>query len=281
MYYAVKNGKNVGIFDNWDECKESISGYSGSIFKKFKYKSQAEEYLDSNKKKKIKKIDDFFSSCKEEDKEEDKDKEEDNNNDIIYVYTDGACIHNGRENAKAGIGIYFGENDSRNVSERIDGKQTNNTAELKAIIKVYDILQKDIMNNKKIKIYSDSTYSINCATNYRKTTKSNGTEIPNKELVEQIYNLYRNYPNVEFIHIKAHTNNKDIHSLGNEQADLLANKAIGLDHCIYNTTKIYLNVPFRRKDEIKKIGGKWDKTKTKWFIYDNNPDKEYILSTFG
>jgi DNA-binding transcriptional regulator GbsR (MarR family) len=30
-----------------------------------------------------------------------------------YVYTDGACSKNGKLNAKAGIGIYFGENDKR------------------------------------------------------------------------------------------------------------------------------------------------------------------------
>ena len=43
-----------------------------------------------------------------------------------YVYTDGACIHNGKKYAKAGIGIFFGPGDRRNVSERITGKQTNN-----------------------------------------------------------------------------------------------------------------------------------------------------------
>ena len=38
------------------------------------------------------------------------------NNEPIYVYTDGACINNGKPNARAGIGVYFGENDSRNIS---------------------------------------------------------------------------------------------------------------------------------------------------------------------
>ena len=50
----------------------------------------------------------------------------------IIVYTDGACIHNGKKNALAGIGVYFGENDFRNTSSRISGKQSNNTAELKS-----------------------------------------------------------------------------------------------------------------------------------------------------
>ena len=48
---------------------------------------------------------------------------------MLRVFTDGACSNNGRKNAKAGIGVYFGENDERNISKRITGKQTNNTAE--------------------------------------------------------------------------------------------------------------------------------------------------------
>ena len=36
-----------------------------------------------------------------------------------YVYTDGACSNNGKNNALAGIGIFFGINDIRNVSKKI------------------------------------------------------------------------------------------------------------------------------------------------------------------
>jgi len=61
----------------------------------------------------------------------------------------------------------------------------------------------------------------------------------------------------------------------------LANKAIGLDFCIYNKNKIYINVPFKRKDEVKKMGGNWDKRNKKWFIYENNPEKDYLISLFG
>ena len=71
-----------------------------------------------------------------------------NSSKAIYVYTDGSCINNGKANAKAGIGIYFGENDSRNVSRKFKGKQSNNTAELTALIDVSKILKKDINNNQ-------------------------------------------------------------------------------------------------------------------------------------
>ena len=45
------------------------------------------------------------------------------------VYTDGACSNNGQRGAKAGLGVYFGTDDPRNCAQRIEGKQTNNTAE--------------------------------------------------------------------------------------------------------------------------------------------------------
>ena len=77
--------------------------------------------------------------------------------DPITVYTDGACSNNGRKNARAGIGIYFGQNDSRNVSCICPGKQTNNVAELTSIIKTYFILEKEINEDKSyVLIVSDS-----------------------------------------------------------------------------------------------------------------------------
>ena len=62
---------------------------------------------------------------------------------MLRVFTDGACSNNGRKNAKAGIGVYFGENDERNISKRITGKQTNNTAELSAVIVVFNVLKEE------------------------------------------------------------------------------------------------------------------------------------------
>ena len=61
------------------------------------------------------------------------------------------------------------------------------------------------------------------------------------------------------MYIKAYTENNDIHSKGNNDADKLANKAIGFNECPYNLLeKIYLDVPFSKKEEIKKLCGKWD-----------------------
>ena len=187
---------------------------------------------------------------------------------MMYVYTDGACTNNGHKNAAAGIGIYFGEDDQRNVSAKIDGKQSNNTAELSAIIRTYEILKNDIEMGKEVTIVSDSVYAIRCAGEYGlKNANCNWVkDIPTKELVRQIHELYSAQPNVNFMHIKAHTAKQDIHSIGNDHADRLANMAIGVSECPYS--RIYLNVPFAEKENAKTHGAKWDPKKKKWWVTD-------------
>jgi hypothetical protein len=93
--------------------------------------------------------------------------------------------------------------------------------------------------------------------------------------------MYKDKSNVKFIHIQAYTTNTDIHSIGNYNADKLANMAISLKSCPRNTSNnIYISVPFIKKEEIKKLGGLWDSTKKKWFVYDNNENIDTILTIF-
>jgi len=200
-----------------------------------------------------------------------------------YVYTDGACSNNGRENAMAGIGIFLGQDDPRNVSELVEGKQSNNTAELTALIKTWPIIEKDVLDGKKVTIVSDSIYAIRCVSSYGEKCAQNcwKKDIPNKELVKMAYEIYKNHKNIDFMHIKAHTDNKDVHSIGNDGADRLANKAIGLDSCPYTSPeKIYLNVSYHEKDRVKALGGRWDPKKKKWYIFNDNNEKDNILKLY-
>jgi len=271
-YYAVANGINIGIFLNWNDCNNSIKGYKNALYKKFDTKEEADNFITLNEKN----IHDTNN------KNIIMNSKDDNIvfNPEYYVYTDGACSNNGRDNALAGIGIFFGINDNRNISKKIEGKQTNNTAELIAIIETYYIIENDILNGKNITIVSDSEYAIKCVSSYGEKCYKKGwnVDIPNKELVKTAYEIYKDKQNIKFIHIKAHTHNIDIHSIGNNNADKLANIAIGLESC---TNKIYLKIPFIKKDEIKNLGGIWDADKKKWFVYDNNNNIDKILTTFS
>lgn len=217
------------------------------------------------------------------------------------VYTDGACSNNGRINASAGIGIFFKENDSRNVSRKVSGKQTNNVAELTAIIDTFPIIESDIIMGKHIKIVTDSEYAIKCVKDYgRKCALQNWSKnIPNKELVKNIYEKYKDFSNVEFVHIKAHTKSTDELSIGNMWADKLANNAINMLACPYvcneekvikapienksenKNNKVYLNVKFSQKEDIKLLGGRWDPQQKKWYVNSSNEAMKYILKHFS
>ena len=117
-----------------------------------------------------------------------------------------------------------------NISERLEGKQTNQRAELYAILKSLKLINNNIYNN--IIIYTDSQYSINCITKWIKNWIKNGWKdknnkpIKNKDLIEPIYNICKIKQNIQFKHILAHTNLQDCHSLGNNKADILARHAI-------------------------------------------------------
>lgn len=259
-FYVVAKGKKPGIYKTWKDCESQIKGFSGSVYKKFDNLDEARDFLKKNQS---------------ESKTELKDNIVD-----YYVYTDGACINNGKKNAKAGYGIYFGENDKRNVSKRIKGKQTNNVAELTAIIKTYKIIEKDIPY-KKIVIFTDSKYALKCIDSYGKKQELNGwkEDIPNKDLVKEIYTLYKGKKNVEFRHIKAHTSKKDIHSIGNDNADKLATMSLCIDG-EDKKEKIYLNVMYEDKEIIKGLCGKWDRNKKKWYVYKDNKNIKEILDKF-
>lgn len=43
--YAVKVGRNPGIYNTWDECKAQIDGYSGAVYKRFTDPGEAVRYL--------------------------------------------------------------------------------------------------------------------------------------------------------------------------------------------------------------------------------------------
>jgi ribonuclease HI len=151
-FYAVANGRTIGVFTTWKECQSSVIGFPNARFKKFETKEEAEQFIRPE-----------LVSINEVSETE-------------YVYTDGGCSNNGKRNAVAGIGIFFGIGDPRNVSRRIEGKQTNNTAELTAILEAYPLICLD-----KHIIVSDSEYAIRCATSYGdKCEKQGWPEIPNR-----------------------------------------------------------------------------------------------------
>lgn len=44
-YYAVKVGRETGIFASWDVCKAQVQGYSGAVYKGFATLEEAQAFL--------------------------------------------------------------------------------------------------------------------------------------------------------------------------------------------------------------------------------------------
>ena len=47
-YYVVWNGRKCGVFDRWEECKQSVSGFGKAKYKSFDTLSEAEQAYASN-----------------------------------------------------------------------------------------------------------------------------------------------------------------------------------------------------------------------------------------
>ncbi|KAL8827559.1 MAG: hypothetical protein Q9191_003110 [Dirinaria sp. TL-2023a] len=142
----------------------------------------------------------------------------------VRIHTDGSSLGNGKTGAFAGIGVYFGPSDPRNVSDPLPGtRQTNQRAELTAIQRALDIAPL----NRAVVIVTDSKYSIDCVTSWYINWRKNGWKtaagktVENKDLVESILAKIEQRDQLMvttgFEWIKGHANHP-----GNIQADRLA-----------------------------------------------------------
>lgn len=156
--------------------------------------------------------------------------------ETTYIYTDGACSNNGKSDAKAGIGIYFGELNYPDISKIVDGTQTNNAAELTAIIKACKICIKRFPD-KHITICSDSGIAIGwCTTTGEKYNKANWETSAckklstyNLSLIKKGFNFFKKHKNIVLLKVKGHSDKNDIHAIGNDKADKLAKQAITMN----------------------------------------------------
>ena len=207
MFYAVHKGLKIGIYYNWSDCKIQINGFKGAIYKKFSNLEDAQYFLEHGNI------------------ENTTDNQVNDNIDFqsyIDVYTDGSLI---RKNGYigCGYGIYIPKFNIRISTELYENK-TNNRAELKAIIDTINLLK--LKNESNIRIHTDSQY---CILIYGKTgikfKEKQFKNVINKDLVIEALES-KNNVNLLFNHVKAHTGtNDDVHYLGNDIADNLANIA--------------------------------------------------------
>ena len=172
-----------------------------------------------------------------------------NSADYFEVFSDGSTYNNFKDKSKpsfasCGVVITYKENVIRKGSKFFDN-QTISYAELKGAILVLDLLKKRIIDRHpdfilppyNVKLYSDSQFVIKSinewmpnwiakCNDWRKDIwyNASGSVVGQYELFRQIKQDYLDNEdwNIEFIHIKGHTNKTDFYSRMNDLCDNLA-----------------------------------------------------------
>lgn len=141
-----------------------------------------------------------------------------NSSNKLYVFTDGNCKRNGKDNAVGGYGIFFTDDTNSpyykfNKTERLESP-TNQKCELSAIFELFRCLESnlELFESKHVIICTDSMYVIKCLTEWYKNWIRNnwktktGEPVKNLELLKSIRTKMENLNlQIEFKHVPAHT----------------------------------------------------------------------------
>lgn len=227
-YYAVKEGKNPGIYETWAECQEQVRGYSGAVYKKFSTYEEAFKFTnpeevtlfnfknsENNKEEKIKeKTKKKRKKKSKEEKESIKEVESLKDNEAI-AYVDGSFDINSKTYSygvvfirKEGKETFSGREDNPEMAE-----MRNVSGELKGAMVAMEIACK--ANVGKLYLHYDYTGIEQWALGNWKRNKE-GTKA-----YKRFYDSIKEDLDVSFIKVKAHSGLEY-----NEEADKLAAEAI-------------------------------------------------------
>ena len=205
-YYAVRKGKNPGIYTEWSECSSNIIGFKGAEYKSFKTMEEAEEYMS----RETKSYDDIDLSCLE-----------------AYAFTDGSF------NSTTKVYGYGGFLIHRVYDEELDELKENkyilkgkdNDEEMASMRNVAgEILGSQAAMEKAISLGIDDLtilydyYGIEMWATGEWERNKTGT----KKYYEY-YNSIKGKLNVHFVKVKGHTGIE-----GNDEADKLAKESVGI-----------------------------------------------------
>ncbi|XP_010706240.1 ribonuclease H1 [Meleagris gallopavo] len=265
MFYAVRKGRQTGVYRTWAECQQQVNRFPSASFKKFATEKEAWAFVgagppagqqsvpaeethgastvtreNASQREELEADVLCCNACKrpyeqstnEEHTVKRAKHDEGRSTPIVgedkfsymgefaVVYTDGCCSGNGRNRARAGIGVYWGPDHPLNISERLPGRQTNQRAEIHAACKAIE--QAKSQNIKKLIIYTDSKFTINGITSWVENWKTNGWKtssggsVINKEDFQKLDSLSKGIE-IQWMHIPGHAGFQ-----GNEEADRLA-----------------------------------------------------------
>lgn len=202
MYYAVKVGKiNNQIYDNWNDCQKNVSGVSGAIFKKFSTREEALDFINESPSSK--------SPMNLENR--------------LVAYVDGSYNTTSKE---TGYGIVFTRNNEiicRDFGRILiygDNSINNVLGELMGALKATELA---VANNYEEIVIAHDYLGVSAWVTGEWTPKM---EITKK--YKKLMNHYSPKIHIDFLKIKAHSNECDGGSVFNHEADRLAKLASGI-----------------------------------------------------
>lgn len=195
-YYAIRKGRKTGIFDTWDVTKKYVIGFKGAEYKSFESYEMAQNYIYNDDKSII---------------------DEKLKDDELIAYVDGSYNISSQ---KFGYGIVLISNRDeiklkKSFYDETLSNQRNVAGEVYGSMKAIEYA---IQNNiSKIYIHFDYMGIKSWAEGEWKTN------IPLTKEYKKFIDEAKNYIEIIFIKVKAHSNDKY-----NDMADKLAKEAVGI-----------------------------------------------------
>lgn len=155
---------------------------------------------------------------------------------VTIVYTDAAYKEPSdkkKTEGETGIGVWFGQNDPRNVSQKLGGLVSSTVGEVEAAIRAADIIRKECMEKecrgKQHVIIKTDCLNIVDTMNHGSKHLANIKKEHLRSVYWRLFESVAKLPRcitVDVQHIHAHSDGAD--NYGNQEADRLARAAIGL-----------------------------------------------------
>jgi ribonuclease HI len=212
-YYAVRTGRQPGIYQDWDSCKAQVDGFAGAQYKSFTTREEAAQYLAGQNSSNP------LQARKEPHKAT-------NAGPIppghIVMYADGACSGNP---GRGGYGTVVLYDDHRKEYSAGFRRTTNNRMEIMGCVAGLESIEE----RSDITLYSDSKYVVDAITkSWAETWRSRGWNrkvegelVPasNADLWARMLDLCE-WHRVKFVWVRGHDGNVE-----NERCDELARAA--------------------------------------------------------
>ena len=194
-FYAVKTGRNPGIYHTWEECRKQILGFSGARYKSFATMEEAEAFIKPGENEMME-VDE----------------------DTLTAYVDGSfCKDN--ETFSYGMVIVQKRQDDLYFARKYEDPDLAAMRNVAGEIKGAEAAMKYALDQgyKKLMIYYDYEGIEKWCTGEWKTNKE-GTRAYKAFYDEEKKNL-----GIRFVKVKGHSNDKY-----NDMADMLAKSALGI-----------------------------------------------------